>query len=413
MQTTTSTDIRDEKTTLGELGSGAFLVLAVIGLVAMAVGVGIGLAQGDQLARFLHSYLVSFCYVLSISLGAFFLVAVHHATRAGWGIVLRRICEILAANMTLLLLLSLPILLSVLAGNQVLYEWTNPEVVRSGSEHYNELLAHKRPYLNVPFFGIRAIGYFVIWWLLSRYYLGRSVQQDDSGDPALTVRMERWSGPSLILFGVTVTFASFDWLMSLEAQWFSTIFGLYFFSGSVIASLAAVILVTIALQATGRVTTSITVEHYHDLGKLLFAFVVFWGYMAFSQYMLIWYANIPEETVWYLERQTGGWAYVSLALLFGHLLIPFFGLMSREVKRRKPLLAFWAIWLLVFHWIDLYWIVMPSLGLESPPFGLMDICIWLGMECLYVAGLLKVAGEKSLVPQKDPRLAESLAFENY
>jgi hypothetical protein len=403
----------EERTTLGEMANKAFVILAPAGVVLIAIGFGLGYTEHDQFARFLHSYLVSFCYLLSISLGALFFVAVHHATRAGWGVTVRRICEIVAANMTVLVILALPIVLPVLMGKHMLYEWVNPGLSQSGSETFNELIAHKRPYLNSWFFGFRAAGYFVIWWLLTRFFLGRSVQQDESGDPALTVKMERWSGPSLILFGMTVTFAAFDWLMSLEAEWFSTIFGLYFFSGAVIAALAAVILLTIVLQATGRLTSSITVEHYHDLGKLLLAFVVFWGYMAFSQYMLIWYANIPEETHWYLERQTGDWVYVTLALLFGHLLIPFFGLVSREVKRRKPLLAFWAIWLLVFHWIDLYWIVMPSLGLESPTFGAMDLCIWFGMGCLFVASATKVAGQKSLVPLKDPRLVEAIAFENF
>ena len=145
----------------------------------------------------------------------------------------------------------------------------------------------------------------------------------------------------------------------------------------------------------------------------MYAFVVFWAYMAFSQYMLIWYANIPEETFWYLDRQTGGWVYVSLALLFGHLLIPFFGMMSREAKRRRSLLVFWAVWLLVFHWLDLYWIVVPSLGRDSPPLGLMDVSILAGVVLLFLAGAVKTAGEHSLVPQKDPRLEESLAFENF
>jgi hypothetical protein len=156
----------------------------------------------------------------------------------------------------------------------------------------------------------------------------------------------------------------------------------------------------------------ITVEHYHDLGKLLLGFVVFWGYIAFSQYMLIWYANIPEETTWYLARQSGSWKWVSVLLLFGHLLIPFFGLLSREVKRRKVLLGFWAVWLLVAHWIDLYWLVMPGLDHEGLPPGAIDAACLVGIACVYFAGVLWTAGKASLVPSGDPRLKESLAFRN-
>jgi hypothetical protein len=177
--------------------------------------------------------------------------------------------------------------------------------------------------------------------------------------------------------------------------------------------LSSIVLTAVLLQASGRVESAITAEHYHDIGKLLLGFVIFWGYMAFSQYMLIWYGNIPEETTWYLVRQSNGWAFISLALLFGHLLIPFFGLLSREVKRRRHVLVCWAVWLLVFHWIDLYWVVMPNLGRKSPPFGLLDVTVTLGVFCLFLAGLLRVAGDKSWVARKDPRLDESLAFENF
>jgi hypothetical protein len=184
--------------------------------------------------------------------------------------------------------------------------------------------------------------------------------------------MERVGGPAILLLAVTVTLASFDWLMSLDPQWYSTIFGLYFYSGGVVGALAAVILISVGLQRSGRLA-AVHVEHYHDLGKLLFAAVVFWAYMAFSQYLLIWYANIPEETQWYRLRLEGGWGIVALVLVFGHLLIPFFGLLSRHAKRNKTVLAFWAAWLLVVHWVDVYWLVMPALQSEEFPLGLVDV----------------------------------------
>ena len=224
--------------------------------------------------------------------------------------------------------------------------------------------------------------------------------------------MEKLSAVALILFGLSVTFAAFDWLMSLEPHWFSTIYGLYFFAGAVVAFFAAIILAALALQRGGWLAQSITTEHYHELGKLLFGFIVFWGYMAFSQYMLIWYANIPEETGWYVDRQTGPWTAVSLVLLFGHLLIPFFGLLSREVKRRRILLGAWAAWMLVIHWVDLYWLIMPTFAPGHLPFGPTDLCCMIAVGGPFLAGLLWSARGRALLPMKDPRLDESLAFEN-
>ena len=224
--------------------------------------------------------------------------------------------------------------------------------------------------------------------------------------------MERLSGPALLLLALTVTFAAFDWLMSLDPRWYSTIFGVYYFSGAIVGFLAAVILLAMLLQRGGRLTASVTVEHYHDLGKLLFAFVIFWGYIAFSQYLLIWYANIPEETGWYLVRQTGDWAGVSVLLLCVHLLLPFFGLLSREVKRRKVLLGFWAVWMLAAHWIDVYWLVMPSVSPTRPPLAMVDFGCLAGLGCLYLAAVAHAAQGRALLPLGDPRLPESLAFEN-
>lgn len=408
MQPTTAPVISD-RVTLASLAARALPVLAVVGLAALAVAVGLGAIRGDGFAYFLHSYLTNYCFVLSIALGALFFVLIQHATRAGWSVVVRRISEILAANVPVLIVLFLPILVPILLGNHALYEWTDPALVAA-----DHLLEHKSPYLNVTFFGIRCVLYFAVWWLLTRFFLRRSVEQDQSGDPSLTTRMERFSYPGLLLFAGTITFAAFDWLMSLEPRWFSTIFGIYYFSGAIVGGTATIILAAMALQAAGRLTLAVTTEHYHDLGKLLFGFVVFWGYIAFSQYMLIWYANIPEETMYYLLRQTNGWAAVSLALVFGHLLIPFFGLLPRAAKRRKGPLAFWCVWLLVFHWIDIYWLVMPNYAPEAgPPLGLIDILLLVGLGCLYLASALRVVGERALVPVKDPRLGESLAFENF
>jgi hypothetical protein len=397
----------DEQTTLGGLASRVKLTLGLAGATALAAGLALGWSSGDGLRYFLHSYLLNYCYVLSIALGALFFVALQHAARAGWSVTVRRLAELLAAPMPLLAVLSLPIIVPALAGDGRLYLWADARAVAA-----DELLRHKAPYFNPFFFALRWAGYFAVWWLLARFFLRRSLEQDHSGDPALTLRMERLSGPALLLLFCTVSFAAFDWLMSLAPDWSSTIFGVYYFAGAVVGFLAALILLALLLQAGGRLQASVTVEHYHDLGKLLFAFVIFWGYIAFSQYLLIWYGDIPEETRWYLVRQTGGWVTVSLLLLFVHLPVPFFGLLSREAKRRKALLGFWAAWMLAAHWLDLYWLVMPSVSPAAPPLGVVDLCCLLGIAGLYLAGVARAAEGVALAPLRDPRLAESLAFEN-
>ena len=402
-----------ERLTLGSSARPLFWASLLLGAVGLAGGALLGWRRGDELTYFSYSYLVNYCFFLSISLGALFSVVLHHATRAGWSVNLRRLAEIMAANMPILTLLFLPIIVPVLLDSHSLYAWNDRSAVAG-----DPLLGHKAAYLNPGFFGVRCVAYFAVWGLLARFYLTRSLEQDETGDPALTLRMEWFSPLALLLYAATVTFASFDWLMSLSPRWFSTIFGVYFYSGAVVGFFAAIIVAAMLLQLFGCLKTAITIEHYHDLGKLLFAFVIFWGYIAFSQYLLVWYANIPEETGWYLVRQSGPWVWVSLVLLFGNLLIPFCGLLSRHAKRRKWSLAFWAVWLLAMHWIDLYWLVMPNLSVRAStpptglPFGVLDICLFLGLGGVYLAGLLHVAGQHLLLPVADPRLEESLAFEN-
>jgi len=379
----------------------------LLGTAGLAGGAVLGWLHGDDLHHLFASYLLNYCFFLSISLGALFAVAVDHAARAGWNVNLRRMAEIMAANMPCLIVLFLPIIVPVLLGNHSLYAWNDRLAVAGDA-----LLGRKAVYLSPGFFGIRCVIYLLVWWLLGRFYWTRSLEQDRTGDPSLTLRMERLSPIALLLYAVTVTFASFDWLMSLSPRWYSTIFGVYFYSGAVVAFFAAIILAALILQRGGRLKASISIEHYHDLGKLLFAFVIFWGYIAFSQYLLMWYANIPEETEWYLVRQSGPWIWVSLVLLFGNLLLPFCGLLSRHAKRWKWSLAFWAVWLLVMHWIDLYWIIMPNFSRQGLPLGAVDACLFVGLGGVYLAGLLHVAGQRPLLPVADPRLGESLAFEN-
>jgi hypothetical protein len=327
-------DISLEPRRLDDLGPAVIRVATVLGVIGLAAGVLLIFVTDEGRPRFFHAYLVSFCYFLSLALGALFFVALQHLTRSGWSVVVRRLAEGIAATLPVLAVLCIPVLL----GMHDLYHWTHSDAVAGDS-----LLQWKQPYLNTPFFIVRVVVYFVVWTLLAWFFLTASVRQDATGDVRLTLRMQAASAPAMVLYAITVTFAAFDLLMSLDPHWYSTIFGVYYFAGSVVGFFALLALVVYLLQRAGRLTRAITIEHYHDLGKLIFAFVVFWAYIAFSQYLLIWYANIPEETVWYLRRQSGSWAAVSLVLLFAHFVVPFVALLSRVSKRRKSLLAAVAV----------------------------------------------------------------------
>jgi len=393
---------------LGDLGPKLTKTAGLVGLAALAVSAVLGFIKGDHYAQFQHSYLIAYIYFLSIALGGMFFTMVLHLMRGGWAGVVRRTAEILAGTIPLFAVLSLVVILPAVFGNYELYKWVSAEKVAA-----DHLLQHKQGYLNVPFFVARMFVYFAAWIMISKKLLANSTAQDTTNDPEYTLRNERVSAPGMFVFALTVTFASFDFIMSLAPHWFSTIFGVYFFAGSMLAYFATTIVLMIWLQGKGKLTESVTIEHYHDLGKLLFAFVFFWGYICFSQYMLIWYANIPEETEWFLHRQEGDWVWVSLIVLFGHFLIPFPALLSRHVKRNKKIIGALAAYMLVMHYVDLYWQIAPSIGGHHIHLSLMDLTCWIGVGGLFVAAAAKVAGDRALIPIGDPRLGESLAFENF
>jgi len=373
------------------------------GGLGLAILLSFFVASGGS--HFFHSYLLNFAFFLSISLGALFFVPIQHLSRAGWSVVVRRLAELISQNVILLAILFLPILLPVIFQSRVLYDWNqwNPS---------DELYLKKWPYLNWIFFTIRAFIYFGAWALIARFFFNRSREQDTSGDKKLTLTMQTYSSWAIVAFALTATFASFDWLMSLDAHWFSTMFGVYFFAGCNVSFFAVLTLFVYLLQQNGKLTNVVNQEHYHDLGKYLWGFNLFWGYIAFSQFLLIWYANIPEETAWYLRRQENGWEYIAICLVIGHFFIPFFGIMSRKMRRNKHVLASMSVWMLLMHWIDLYYIIMPEFSAAYPAFGLIDVCSFVGIGGLSVSMLIWFALDKPLVPVKDPRLPESLALKN-
>jgi hypothetical protein len=398
-------DITQDKRFLEGFGRRGILVAGGVGLAGLLLSFLIGAATDGGMHRLWWAYLHSWVYFASLSLGALFFVMVLHVSRAGWGVLMRRVGEGFAAGIAVMVVLFVPLLF----GLGHLYPWIDPGVA---AEDY--LVAKKISYLNLPFLMVRLVIYFAFWILAAWLFLRTSARQDSTGDPKLSVRLERTSAPFLLLYALTVTFASFDLLMALDARWYSTIFGVYFFSGAVLGWFALMPLAFFVLQSRGILTRSVSAEHYHDIGKFMFGFVVFWAYIAFSQYMLIWYGNLPDETDWYLRRQTGGWAWIGLALVFGHFVIPFLFLLPRAVKRNPGWLTAAGILLLAMHWVDLYYVIMPELDHEASglPLSVLDLTCWVGIGGVFIAGVLWILGRQSLVPERDPRIDESLGFEN-
>jgi hypothetical protein len=353
--------------------------------------------------EFYPVYLVAYVYWLSIALGAMFLTLLHHLTNAVWDTVLRRITESLSLTVVVMILLFIPIWLGI----QNLYPWSHTEAVTG-----DQVLQMKSGYLNESFFIIRAVLYFIIWSVLAFLLYRTSLKQDREYDPAQTRTFRLVSAPGIILFALTVTFAAFDWLMSLDAHWYSTIFGLYIFAGSFLSALAFIVLVGLFLRGQNLLREVITVEHYHDLAKLLFSFTIFWGYIAFSQYLLMWYANIPEETIFFRHRWEGDWRYISLLLVFGQFLLPFLGLMTRAAKRNLSFLAFISVWILVMHFFDLYWIVAPNFKVYEFYLSWIDLIILMAVGGIFVSFFIYLYFKKALAPMNDPKIEASIHLLN-
>lgn len=363
-----------------------------------------GSAAGFVMNRkdFFPSYLMAFLFFASIAFGALFFVMVQHLTGSAWSVTVRRLMENKMRTIPLLLLLFVP----VAFGMHDLYHWAHPEAAQDA------ILKQKLGYLNDNFFLIRTVVVLALLSIFATRLWSLSRKQDDSGSILQTRSLERWSAPGLILLFIGGSVLAFDWIMSLDPHWFSTMFGVIFLSGGALGFMSLAILVTIAFRSAGYLRHSVTDEHYHDLGKWLFAFTVFWAYVSFSQYMLIWYGNLPEETMWFKHRIHGSWLGLSFLLIVGHFIVPFFSLMPRAVKRNLTAMRVFAGWMLVMHYLDLYWQVMPTFHKDGFAFS------WISVATLAAVGgtlgLLFWSGfrEKPLVPVGDPRLKQCLAFHN-
>ena len=373
----------------------AFLVLAALGLITAAAGAFLAPT------RMWASWLMVTYYAIGLGLAGLCFVAIHYTTGSTWSIAFRRVPEALAGTLPF----SLAMLAIVFIAHPDLYGWTHDETLAE-----SERLAFKHFWLSWPFFLARAVVYAGIWIVFAFAIRQRSLKQDKDGDPRWTHENFRLSAAFLVLFGITVTLASIDWVMSIEYHWFSTIFGVYNFAGLFFSGLAAIILIALWLERTGPLRNVLNEGHLHDLGKLLFAFSVFWMYIWFSQYMLIWYTNIPEETSYFIRRQQGGWWTLFLLNTVLNWVIPFFILLRRDTKRQRQTIAIVAVIVLLGRWLDIYLMVFPAIVGESPTFGLWELGLTLGgvgAFSLLIASVLKGA---PAVPIADPELVESLEY---
>ncbi|WAS92233.1 hypothetical protein [Nannocystis punicea] len=392
--------------------------MPIIGLLLGAASLGGAWATsaGDSHA-FWYAYLVGYMVFLAFALGGLFFTIVQHLVRAGWSIAVRRIAENAMITLPVLCLLGLPI---IFLGAHDLYHWTDVAAV----EH-DFMLNAKKAYLNEGFFRIRMFVYFGIWTVLSLFFYGKSTGSDGNPEAGLRAAhsMRFWAAPALLLFALSLSFAAFDLLMSLDPHWFSTMFGVYYFAGSALSEFALITLTVILLHKSGYLRGVVTTEHYHDLGKFLFGFTVFYTYIAFSQYFLIWYANIPEETMWFGYRIADDFLPLTFLLVVGRFFIPFFFLLRRGVKRNAFTLTLAAVWILFMQVVDMFWLIQPVRShhhaLESGDhvmhmhIGPVDILALLGVAGVFIAAFTWALGRKALVPTGDPRIEESVRFENF
>jgi len=369
------------------------VAMMVVGLVTFAI-----MLMHDR-DRAWHDYLAAYFYFFTIAIGGLFFTAVQHLTKAGWSVNVRRFCESFAAYLPVAAVGGLVLLF----GAHSLYEWFDKAKVAS-----DELLSHKSGYLNPTFFVIRMILFFGMWMFFANKLLGFSLKQDQTGDESLTVKTVPWSIAFLLTFALSFSLFGVDMLMSLQPHWFSTIFGVYLFGGLFQSTIAAMILLIQYCQKKGLLVGYVDENHMHDLGKFLFAFTVFWAYIAYSQYMLIWYANLPEETIFFLPRVTGPWTIVSLSLLLFKFVVPFLALLSRRAKRDPNLLKAVAILILIMQYVDLHWIIFPNLNDKEVLLGLPEILIWAGFGGAFLFVVTRFLSRHPIVPLKDPRIQESL-----
>jgi hypothetical protein len=369
------------------------LAIGVIGTLATLAGLFL---VGPT--EFYRSWLWAYIYIVALTVGPLAWVMLYYSTGGAWGVIIRRTGEAASRTIWLTALLFIPILV----GANNLYPWTHPDYVRA-----HEVVAHKQAYLNITAWAIRAFIYLFGWALLTLYYNKWSIRED-AGDPKARGKMTFLSGPGLIFHALAVTFLAVDWVMSQDPTWFSTMWGLLFLASGMLTAMAFLITVMVMLQRYSPMRDVLTQRHLHDMGKFTLALVMVWAYFSFSQFLIIWAGNLPEEIPFYLRRMNHGWGWVGLALVFGHFALPFALLLSRDLKRNFVLLRNIALFILVMRFVDLYWLIKPF-AYENFHFTWMDITAPVGMVGLWLAYFFTNLQQRPLLPVNDPNLEEALA----
>jgi hypothetical protein len=368
---------------------------AFVGVVATIVGF---LMSGQE--RFFQAYLVAYTFVFGIVLGSMALLMVQHLSGGAWGLVIRRPLEAAVRTMPIMALLYLPIAFGV----HDIYHWSHPEVVAG-----DPMLEWKAPYLNTTFFYIRQLVYFAVWIAITQRLLSWSAEQDRSGNPALVRKFSMLSGAGLVIYSLTVTLAMVDWTMSVNPHWFSTMWGPLYMVGQALSAMAFVIAIVIMLSQTAPLNGIVTGHHLHDLGKLLFAFLMLHAYLSFSQFLIIWSANLSEEVPHYLIRWDSGYQYVSIFMIVGHFAVPYALLLSRDIKRSFKRLRLIAMWLLFARLVDYYWHVAPEFHKEGLDVGILDVATPVAVGGVFLALFAANLRKYSLLPVNDPGLEKALA----
>ncbi len=370
-----------------------FSILMFIG----AAGLVVGLMRDPQ--RMWIAYLVAFFYFTTLALGGLFFTAVQHVTKAGWSVNIRRLVEAFSAFLPYAAVGAV----GLLFGAPKLFEWFDKAKVAA-----DPMLAERTAYLSPTSFVIRLIIYFVGWILFSKIMIGQSVKQDETGDDNITNRLVKIAVGFLFFFALSYSVFSIDIIMGVQPDWSSNVFGVYTFAGLFQATMAFTILIVLYLKKHNCLNGYVTEDHLHDLGKFLFAFTVFWAYIAYAQYMLIWYANIPIETSFIIPRTEGLWIPISLLLLIGKFIVPFLALLPRWAKRNPTHLVAVSIWILFMQYIDLYWLVYPAYFKQAPVFDPYEVCLFAGFLGLFLFAVSRFLSRHNLVPIRDPRIQESL-----
>ncbi|HEX6385213.1 MAG TPA: hypothetical protein VF177_11130 [Anaerolineae bacterium] len=362
----------------------------IVGLVALALAV---VGAFFDTTRFFRSYLFAYVFWLEIALGCLSILMVYYVAGGTWGLILRRFLEASIMTLPLMAVLFVPLLL----GLDELYPWARPEIVAA-----DEVLQHKQPYLNVPFFLVRTAIYFAVWiglaLFLNRWSATEGCIQERTGDAAMVGRLRRTSAPGLLLFALTVTFASVDWLMSLEPHWFSTIYGMMFVAEQILVALTFVVLLVTWLSDRQPLADAVSPQYFNDMGNLLLAGVLLWAYIAYSQFVIIWFGNLVEEVPWYLRRMNGGWEWISIFLVVFHFALPFVLLLFRVTKRRPRYLFSVACLLLLVHLINVYWLVLPAFFPEGLLPHWLDVVMPVGIGGLWSAVYIWRLKEKFSLP---------------